>query len=94
MRELNDMEIEDVYARRGLEMGGDDASEKWFTFEHSGQWREVQRQFLGAVGSHGMCILVKRSLLANYQYRPERIDGLVIRLPVACGYSTSDVRSL
>jgi hypothetical protein len=26
---------------------------KWFTFEHSQGWREIQRQFLGAVQSLG-----------------------------------------
>lgn len=45
-----------MYARKGLEMGAQ--GEKWFTVVHSGQWREVERQFLGAVRSHGTLFLV------------------------------------
>lgn len=52
MRELNEGEIKEWYERRGYEVV--QAGEKWFTFEHSGQWREVERQFMGAVRSHGM----------------------------------------
>ena len=51
MRELTADEIDEVYDRRELEMV--DQGEKWFTFEHSGPWREIERQFLGAVRSHG-----------------------------------------
>lgn len=51
MRELTDEEVDELYERRGLELV--DAGEKWFTFEHSGPWREVERQFMGAVRSHG-----------------------------------------
>jgi len=56
MRELTDDEVDGVYARKGLEMGAQ--GEKWFTVVHSGQWREVERQFLGAVRSHGTLFLV------------------------------------
>jgi len=52
MRELNEGEIKECYERRGYEVV--QAGEKWFTFEHSGQWREVERQFMGAVRSYGM----------------------------------------
>lgn len=51
MREMRDEEVVEWYERRGYE--GRLPGEKWFTFEHSGQWREITRQFLGAVGSHG-----------------------------------------
>lgn len=51
MRELKDEEVEEWYERRELE--GREPGEKWFTFEHSGQWRETERQFMGAVRSHG-----------------------------------------
>ena len=51
MRELSDDEARDVYVRKGLEFNSQ--GEKWFTFEHSGAWREVERQFMGAVRSHG-----------------------------------------
>jgi hypothetical protein len=56
MRELNEGEIQECYERRGYEVV--QAGEKWFTFEHSGQWREVERQFMGAVRSHGMTPLL------------------------------------
>jgi hypothetical protein len=51
MRELTEEEVREAYERRGYEVV--QAGEKWFTFEHSGQWREVERQFMGAVRSHG-----------------------------------------
>jgi hypothetical protein len=53
MRELLDEEIEEAYERRGLVRSDADKGEKWFSFEHSGNWREVERQFMGAVRSHG-----------------------------------------
>ena len=51
MREMRDEEVLEWYERRGYEevLPG----EKWFTFEQSGQWRDITRQFLGAVRSHG-----------------------------------------
>ena len=49
---MSDDEVLEIYERRGLEESGDQA-EKWFTFEHAPQWREVERQFMGAVRSHG-----------------------------------------
>jgi len=45
MRELTQDEVKECYERRGYESV--QVGEKWFTFEHSGQWREVER-------SHGM----------------------------------------
>lgn len=51
MREYAENEVDEVYERKDL--GQADKGEKWFTFEHSGAWREVQRQFMGAIGSHG-----------------------------------------
>lgn len=52
MREMTDEEVEEVYDRRGWAEDRP-AGEKWFTFEHSGAYREIERQFLGAVRSHG-----------------------------------------
>jgi hypothetical protein len=52
MRELSEGEVKECYERRGYEVV--QVGEKWFTFEHSGQWREVERQFMGAVRSHGV----------------------------------------
>ena len=52
MRELPEDEAREAYERRGLEPS-EDKGEKWFTFEHSTAWREVERQFMGAVRSHG-----------------------------------------
>jgi hypothetical protein len=57
MRELLDEEIEEAYERRGLVRSDADKGEKWFSFEHSGNWREVERQFMGAVRSHGEVLL-------------------------------------
>lgn len=51
MRELTDEEVEEAQSVRMAEWK--DPAEKWFTFEHAGVWREITRQFLGAVGSHG-----------------------------------------
>ena len=51
MRDMTEEEVDDMHERRGW--GEEDAGERWYTFEHSGAWREVERQFLGAVRSHG-----------------------------------------
>lgn len=51
MREMDAEGVEDLYDRRGWEQT--DPGEKWYTFQHSPAWREVERQFLGAVRSHG-----------------------------------------
>lgn len=51
MRELSEEEVDQAYARKGLVSLSQ--GEKWFTFEHSGAWREVERQFMGAIRSHG-----------------------------------------
>lgn len=54
MRDLTEDEIREKRARmggKGLE--GDGKAERWWTFEHGGGWREAERQFLGAVQSHG-----------------------------------------
>jgi hypothetical protein len=51
MREMTDEEVAEVYERRLLDMTK--SGEKWFTFEHAGVWREITKQFLGAVRSHG-----------------------------------------
>ena len=53
MREMSEEEVEEVLVRRNVEGVSSDKGEKWFTFEHSPQWREVERQFMGAVRSHG-----------------------------------------
>ncbi|CAD6590415.1 MAG: hypothetical protein TREMPRED_005726, partial [Tremellales sp. Tagirdzhanova-0007] len=70
MRELTADEIDEVYDRRELEMV--DQGEKWFTFEHSGPWREIERQFLGAVRSHD-----PNELMALLQVYPWHVDTLL-----------------
>ncbi|ORY20750.1 transcriptional repressor TCF25-domain-containing protein [Naematelia encephala] len=70
MREYVDAEIDELYERRGLEMS--DWGEKWFTFEHSGAWREIERQFLGAVRSHD-----PNELMALLQVYPWHVDTLL-----------------
>jgi hypothetical protein len=50
---MSEEEVEEVLVRRSVEGVSSDKGEKWFTFEHSPQWREVERQFMGAVRSHG-----------------------------------------
>jgi hypothetical protein len=52
MREMTDNEVVGVYKRKGLEHA--DKGEKWFTYEHSMGWREVEQQFIGATQSHGL----------------------------------------
>jgi hypothetical protein len=52
MREMTEEEVVEAYERRGID-GGEDKGEKWFTFEHNPVWREIERQFMGAVRSHG-----------------------------------------
>jgi hypothetical protein len=55
MRELNDTEVAEKRSRIGTKGLRESAGgrEKWFSFEHGGGWREAQRQFLGAISSHG-----------------------------------------
>jgi hypothetical protein len=53
MHEMGSEQVLDVYDRRGWEQT--DRGEKWYTFKHSPAWREIERQFLGAVRSHGEC---------------------------------------
>lgn len=55
MREMGPEDVADLYDRRGWEQT--DPGEKWYTFEHSPAWREIERQFLGAVRSHGELFL-------------------------------------
>lgn len=70
MRELPEDEAREVCERRALEPS-EDKGEKWFTFEHSPAWREVERQFMGAVRSHGglRSTLVLTGLDAELQTR-------------------------
>lgn len=51
MRELTPDEVEEKRRRDGRT--GGDGAERWFTLVHGGEYREAQRQFLGAVSSHG-----------------------------------------
>jgi hypothetical protein len=51
MRELTPDEIAEKRGRDGRT--GGEGSERWFTFVHGGEYREAQRQFLGAISSHG-----------------------------------------
>lgn len=60
MREMDAEAVEDLYDRRGWEQT--DSGEKWYTFEHSPAWREIERQFLGAVRSHGELNQARSSL--------------------------------
>ena len=53
MREMSEDEVKELLERRGLEDSATDKGEKWFTFEHSPAWREIERQFQGAARSHG-----------------------------------------
>lgn len=86
MRELPEDEAREVYERRGLEPS-EDKGEKWFTFEHSPAWREIERQFMGAVRSHGEltshCHLRSSSLsdpnelMALLQVYPWHVDTLL-----------------
>jgi hypothetical protein len=67
MREMTSDEADEVHgvgtapgSRRSARLAEwRDPGEKWFTFEHAGQWREVVRQFLGAVQSHGTYLMRK-----------------------------------
>lgn len=52
MRELTEDEVSAIQETRLAEWA--DQGERWFTFEHAAGWREIVRQFLGAVQSHGM----------------------------------------
>ncbi|WVR08578.1 hypothetical protein IAU60_005633 [Kwoniella sp. DSM 27419] len=70
MREMIDSEVEELYERRGRERL--DKGEKWFTFEHAGAWREIERQFMGAVGSHD-----PNELMALLSVYPWHVDTLL-----------------
>ncbi|CDZ98610.1 Uncharacterized conserved protein [Phaffia rhodozyma] len=70
MRELTDDEVQEKRARLGLSPKGG-KGEKWFTFEHGGMWKEAQRQFLGAIGSHDPNQLF--ALLQVYPYHTDTI---------------------
>ncbi|WWC92247.1 uncharacterized protein L201_007201 [Kwoniella dendrophila CBS 6074] len=70
MREMIDNEVEELYERRGKERI--DTGEKWFTFEHTGPWREIVRQFMGAVRSHD-----PNELMALLQVYPWHVDTLL-----------------
>ncbi|OCF54767.1 cytoplasmic protein [Kwoniella mangroviensis CBS 10435] len=70
MREMIDNEVEELYERRGKERI--DKGEKWFTFEHTGPWREIERQFMGAVRSHD-----PNELMALLQVYPWHVDTLL-----------------
>ncbi|GMK54602.1 hypothetical protein CspeluHIS016_0111880 [Cutaneotrichosporon spelunceum] len=70
MRELGSEEVEDVYDRRGWLQT--DTGEKWYSFEHSPAWREIERQFLGAVRSHD-----PNELMALLQVYPWHVDTLL-----------------
>ncbi|KAL7422905.1 hypothetical protein Q5752_002202 [Cryptotrichosporon argae] len=70
MRELPAKDVNEIYGRRGWEQG--DRGEKWFDFEHALGWREIQRQFLGAVRSHD-----PNELMALLQVYPWHVDTLL-----------------
>ncbi|KAL1410047.1 hypothetical protein Q8F55_004049 [Vanrija albida] len=70
MHEMSADDVEDVYDRRGWEQT--DPGEKWYTFDHSPAWREVERQFLGAVRSHD-----PNELMALLQVYPWHVDTLL-----------------
>ncbi|BEI81465.1 hypothetical protein CcaverHIS002_0206250 [Cutaneotrichosporon cavernicola] len=70
MRELSAEEVEDLYDRRGWLQA--DPGEKWYSFEHSPAWREIERQFLGAVQSHD-----PNELMALLQVYPWHVDTLL-----------------
>ncbi|KLT44840.1 DUF654-domain-containing protein [Cutaneotrichosporon oleaginosum] len=70
MREMDEAAVNDVYDRRGWEQT--DPGEKWYTFEHSPAWREIERQFLGAVRSHD-----PNELMALLQVYPWHVDTLL-----------------
>lgn len=94
MRELSDDEVQNINSSRLSEWR--DPAEKWFSFEHSGVWREITRQFLGATQSHGE--LTHRDLFLRlvdeYQLmpiRPKSADGLASGISMACGHPDADV---
>ncbi|OCF31778.1 cytoplasmic protein [Kwoniella heveanensis BCC8398] len=70
MREMIDTEVDELYERR--ERQRVDKGEKWFTFEHAGAWREIERQFMGAVRSHD-----PNELMALLQVYPWHVDTLL-----------------
>lgn len=94
MREYSEDEVGDMYKRRQTE--ATDKGEKWFSFEHHGQWRGVERQFLGAVQSHD-----PNQLMALLKVYPWHVDTLlqmseVYRLQSGgvCGWSARDFAHL
>ncbi|WVN89752.1 uncharacterized protein L203_104982 [Cryptococcus depauperatus CBS 7841] len=70
MREMTDEEVIELYERKESERL--DTGERWFTFEHVGVWREVERQFMGAVQSHD-----PNQLMALLQIYPWHVDTLL-----------------
>lgn len=70
MRELTEEEVAEKRDRLGFESSAS-KGEKWYTFEHGGVWKEAQRQFLGAIGSHDPNQLF--ALLQVYPYHTDTI---------------------
>ncbi|XAO22280.1 hypothetical protein I312_101049 [Cryptococcus bacillisporus CA1280] len=70
MREMLNEEVDELYKRRGRVQL--DKGEKWFTFEHVGVWRQIERQFMGAVQSHD-----PNQLMALLQVYPWHVDTLL-----------------
>ncbi|KAL7413126.1 transcriptional repressor TCF25-domain-containing protein [Mrakia frigida] len=77
MRELTEGEVKEK--RRGMgskglkdKEDGSGSAERWWTFEHGGGWREAERQFLGAVGSHD-----PNQLFALLQVFPYHTDTIL-----------------
>jgi hypothetical protein len=81
MYEMETDDIDNLYARRGWYQS--DRGEKWYTFKHSPAWREIERQFLGAVQSHGrtrhLIYLTPdpNQLMALLQVYPWHVDTLL-----------------
>ncbi|TYJ53218.1 hypothetical protein B9479_006141 [Cryptococcus floricola] len=73
MREMTAEEVEETCDRRDRDLV--DKGENWFTFEHIGVWREVERQFMGAVRSHGE--FNPNQLMALLQVYPWHVDTLL-----------------
>ncbi|KAE8541405.1 hypothetical protein D1P53_002764 [Cryptococcus gattii VGV] len=70
MREMLNEEVDELYGRRGRVQL--DKGENWFTFEHVGVWRQIERQFMGAVQSHD-----PNQLMALLQVYPWHVDTLL-----------------
>lgn len=60
MRELTPEEVEEKRARDGRKSV--EGAERFFTLVHGGEYREAQRQFLGAISSHGTSPLSNLSM--------------------------------